>query len=120
MTDLGTGTLGGILGLYLLARSVAAIQAIVGTIAEIDQISSQIAAAVDQQGAATREIAGNVQQAAEGTREVSDNIHSVTHASTEAGTATNRLLGAANGLTSQSGRLKSEVDQFLGSLRVAS
>ena len=29
-------------------------------------------------------------------------------------------LGAANGLTSQSGRLKSEVDQFLGSLRVAS
>jgi len=100
--------------------AVNAIQAIVGTIAEIDQISSQIATAVDQQGAATREIAGNVQQAADGTREVSDNIHSVTDASTEAGTATNRLLGAASGLTSQSGRLKSEVDQFLGSLRVAS
>jgi methyl-accepting chemotaxis protein len=99
--------------------AVNAIQAIVGTIAEIDAISNQIAASVDQQGAATREIAGNVQQAAEGTREVSDNIHSVTDASNEAGVATSRLLEAANGLSSQSGRLKSEVDEFLGSLKVA-
>ncbi len=99
--------------------AVTAIQTIVGTIAEIDQISSQIAAAVDQQGAATREIAGNVLQAADGTREVSDNIHSVNHASSEAGVATGRLLEAANGLSSQSERLKSEVGQFLGSLRVA-
>ena len=46
-------------------EAVSAIQAIGGTIAEIDEISNEIAAAVDQQGAATREIAGNVQQAAE-------------------------------------------------------
>ena len=38
---------------------------------------AQIAAAVDQQGAATQEIAGNVQQAANGTREVNANILSV-------------------------------------------
>jgi methyl-accepting chemotaxis protein len=99
--------------------AVNAIQAIAGTIAEIDEISSQISTAVDQQGAATREIAGNVQQAASGTREVSDNIQSVTRASDEASVSTGRLLDAANGLSSQSGRLKSEVDQFLGSLRVA-
>ena len=99
--------------------AVNAIQAIVGTIAEIDEISSQIASAVDQQGAATREIAGNVQQAAEGTRDVSDNIHSVTNASNEAGVATGQLLEAANGLSSQSTRLKSEVDHFLGSMKVA-
>jgi methyl-accepting chemotaxis protein len=100
-------------------EAVNAIQAIVGTIAEIDEISSQIATSVDQQGAATREIAGNVLQAAEGTREVSDNIHSVTDASNEAGAATGRLLNAANGLSSQSEKLKSEVDHFLGSLRAA-
>src|ERR1700761_6848845 len=99
--------------------AVTAIQEIGETIAEIDGISSQIATAVDQQGAATREIAGNVQQAADGTREVNDNIHSVTDASNEAGIATGRLLDAANGLSSQSDRLKSEVDQFLGSLKVA-
>jgi methyl-accepting chemotaxis protein len=99
--------------------AVDAIQAIVSTIAEIDQISSQIATAVDQQGAATREIAGSVQQAADGTREVADNIHSVTHASNEAGAAAGRLLDAANGLSSQSDRLKTEVDHFLGSLKAA-
>jgi len=100
-------------------EAVNAIQAIVGTIAEIDEISSQIATSVDQQGAATREIAGNVLQAADGTREVTDNIHNVTRASNEAGVAIGRLLDAANGLSSQSERLKSEVGQFLGSLRVA-
>ena len=100
-------------------EAVNAIQAIGGTIAEIDEISNEIAAAVDQQGAATREIAGNVQQAADGTREVNDNIMSVSRASEEAGRATSKLLDAANGLSSQSDRLKSEVDGFLGSLHVA-
>ncbi len=100
-------------------EAVSAIQAIGGTISEIDEISNEIAAAVDQQGAATREIAGNVQQAADGTREVNDNILSVGRASEEAGRATSKLLDAANGLTSQSDRLKSEVDSFLGSLHVA-
>jgi methyl-accepting chemotaxis protein len=100
-------------------EAVNAIQAIGGTIAEIDEISSQIAAAVDQQGAATSEIAGNVQQAAVGTRDVSENIIAVTRASDEAHVATSRLLEAANGLSSQSTQLKSEVDGFLGSLRVA-
>ena len=98
-------------------EAVSAIQVIGGTIAEIDEISSQISAAVDQQGIATREIAGNVQQAAEGTKDVNDNILSVTRASDEAGVATSRLLDAANGLTTQSDRLKSEVGQFLGSLQ---
>jgi methyl-accepting chemotaxis protein len=100
-------------------QAVNAIQAIGGTIAEIDEISSQIAAAVDQQGAATREIAGNVQQAADGTKEVSQNIQSVTEAANEAGAATTRLLDAANGLSSQSGQLKSEVSRFIGSMKVA-
>ena len=100
-------------------QAVSAIQAIGGTIAEIDAISNEIAAAVDQQGAATREIAGNVQQAANGTRDVNNNILSVSRASEAASQATSKLLDAANGLSSQSDRLKSEVDSFLGSLHVA-
>jgi methyl-accepting chemotaxis protein len=100
-------------------QAVSAIQAIGGTIAEIDGISNQIAAAVGQQGAATREIAGNVQQAANGTRDVNTNILSVSRASEQAGQATSKLLDAANGLSSQSDRLKSEVESFLGSLHAA-
>jgi methyl-accepting chemotaxis protein len=100
-------------------EAVAAIQAIGGTIAEIDEISHAIAAAVDQQGAATRDIVGNAQQAANGTRNVNDKLLSVTRASNEAGMAASSLLNAANGLSLQSERLKSEVDGFLGSLRAA-
>ena len=100
-------------------QAVSAIQAIGGTIAEIDEISNQIATSVDQQGVATREIAGNVQRAADGTRAVNGNIVSVSRASDEAGNAATRLLDAANGLSSQSARLKSEVDGFLGSLNAA-
>src|SRR6201996_518392 len=99
--------------------AVHAIQAIGSTIAEIDRISSEIAGAVDQQGLATREIAGNVQQAASGTREVSSNIQNVTRASDEAGAAASRLLDAANGLSSQSDRLKAEVGGFIKSLVAA-
>jgi methyl-accepting chemotaxis protein len=100
-------------------EAVDAIQAIGGVIAEIDGISNEIAAAVEQQGAATKEIAGNVQRAAGGTSEVSNNIVSVSRASEEAGAATSKILEAATGLSSQSERLKSEVDRFLGSLHAA-
>jgi methyl-accepting chemotaxis protein len=100
-------------------QAVSAIATIGGTIAEIDQISGEIAAAVNQQGAATREISGNLQQAADRTRDVSKGILSVNQASEQAGEATAQLLDAANGLTSQSESLKTELDGFLSSLRAA-
>jgi methyl-accepting chemotaxis protein len=100
-------------------EAVTAIQGIGGTIAEINDISNAIAAAVEEQGAATGEISGNVQQAANGTAEVNDNIVGVARASSEAGAAASKLLGAANGLSSQSERLRSEVDSFLASVRAA-
>jgi methyl-accepting chemotaxis protein len=99
--------------------AVSAIQAIGGTIAEIDAISNEIATAVEQQGLATREISGNVQQAADGTRNVNNSIVSVSRTSEEAGQAASKLLEAANGLSSQSERLKAEVGSFLGSLNAA-
>jgi methyl-accepting chemotaxis protein len=100
-------------------EAVSAIQAIGGTIAEINHISTAIAAAVEQQGVATREISGNVQQAANGTKDVNDNIVGVAHASDELGTSASKLLDAANGLSSQSERLKFEVGSFLESVRAA-
>ena len=66
-------------------EAVIAIQAFVGTIAEINEISSAIASAVDQQTGATREIAGNVHQAATGTVEVKANILGVRQAANETG-----------------------------------
>jgi methyl-accepting chemotaxis protein len=51
--------------------SVNAIKEISGTIERLSEISSTIAAAVEEQGAATQEISRNVQQAAQGTMQVS-------------------------------------------------
>ena len=99
--------------------AVTAIRSIGNTISEINEVTTAIAAAVEQQGAATGEISGNVQQAANGTRDVSDNITGVARASGEAGAAASKLLNAANGLSSQSEQLRGAVDSFLGSIRAA-
>jgi methyl-accepting chemotaxis protein len=44
-------------------------------------MSTAIASAVEEQGAATQEISRNIQQAAQGTQEVAGNITGVTQAS---------------------------------------
>jgi methyl-accepting chemotaxis protein len=65
--------------------SVSAIKEISGTIERLSEISSTIAAAVEEQGAATQEISRNVQQAAMGTQQVSSNVTDVQRGATERG-----------------------------------
>jgi methyl-accepting chemotaxis protein len=97
--------------------SVEAMKGIGETIAKMNQIASAIAAAVEEQGAATQEIARNVQQAAAGTGEVSSNISGVTQAADEAGKAASELRDAAASLGTQSGQLRQAVDGFLAKVR---
>ncbi len=99
--------------------SVAAIGEISGTIGRLSEISSAIAAAVEQQGAATHEIARNVQQAAQGTQQVSANVGDVQRGAAETGSASSRVLTAAQMLSRDSNRLKLEVGKFLASVRAA-
>ena len=99
--------------------SVESIKHIGKVIGEINEISTTIAAAVEEQGAATQEIARNVQQAAKGTEEVSANISGVTQASQETGNAANLVLNASSELAQQSETLRTEVDKFLGQIRAA-
>ena len=75
--------------------SVNAIKEISGTIERLSEISSTIAAAVEEQGAATQEISRNVQQAAHGTQQVSSNITDVQRGATETGSASSQVLTAA-------------------------
>ena len=83
------------------------------TIEKLSEISSAIASAVEQQGAATQNISRNVQQAADGTRQVSTNIAEVQRGATETGTASSQVLTAAQTLSADSNRLKAEVRRFL-------
>ena len=100
-------------------ESVSAIKEISGTIEKLSEISSTIAAAVEEQGAATQEISRNVQQAAQGTQQVSSNISDVQRGANETGSASSQVLSAAQTLSVDSGRLKSEVSKFLNSVRAA-
>jgi methyl-accepting chemotaxis protein len=99
--------------------SVHAIREISGTIERLSEISSTIAAAVEEQGAATQEISRNVQQAAEGTHQVSSNITHVQRGATETGSASSQVLSSAQMLSGDSNRLKTEVSKFLSSVRAA-
>ncbi|EJN05930.1 methyl-accepting chemotaxis protein [Bradyrhizobium sp. YR681] len=99
--------------------SVGAIKDISNTIEKLSEISSTIAAAVEEQGAATQEISRNVQQAAEGTHQVSANITDVQRGASETGSASSQVLSAAQMLSGDSNRLKLEVGRFLTTVRAA-
>lgn len=100
-------------------ESVSAIKQIGNTIGEISGIASEIASAVEQQGAATREIAQNVQRVAQGTQKVAGNITEVNRGATETGVASEQVLNSAKTLSSESSRLRAELDRFMGNIRAA-
>ena len=99
--------------------AVSAIRNISTTIGEINDVTTAIAAAVEEQGAATREIARNIQHAAGGTSEVSSNIVGVSNASTEAGAAAGQVLSASDALRHEAEVLRAEIDAFLSNIRAA-
>jgi methyl-accepting chemotaxis protein len=101
------------------SHSVGAVAEIGETIRRINEIATSIAAAVEQQGAATQEIARNVQQASAGTTEVSMNITGVSKAANDTGAASTQVLGTAGELAQQSEALRYQVESFLGNIRAA-
>ena len=99
--------------------SVATIKEISGTIDLMSEISSTIAAAVEEQGAATQEIARNVQQAAQLSARVAANITDVDRGNSETGAASVQVLTAAQSLSRESNHLQTEVQNFLSTIRAA-
>jgi methyl-accepting chemotaxis protein len=99
--------------------AVGAIRNIGTTIGEINEVTTAIAASVEEQGVATREIARNIQHAAGGTSEVSSNIVGVSTASAEAGSAASEVLSASGALRREADVLRSEIDAFLTNIRAA-
>ena len=100
-------------------ESVAAIKEIGGTIGQISAIASEIASAVEQQSAATQEIARNVQNVAQGTHQATGNIMQVNRGATETGSASEEVLHSAKTLSSESTRLREELDRFMANIRAA-
>ncbi|MGZ5876229.1 MAG: methyl-accepting chemotaxis protein [Bradyrhizobium sp.] len=99
--------------------SVIAIKEISGTIGRVSEIAAAIAAAIEEQGAATQEIARNVQQAAIGSTQVATSIADVNRGAGDTGSASSQVLASAQMLSNENKRLKVEVVKFLATVRAA-
>ncbi|MFO1019559.1 MAG: methyl-accepting chemotaxis protein [Planctomycetales bacterium] len=97
--------------------AVSAIGSIGQIIGKINEISTTIASAVEEQTAATSEISRNVSEAARGTAEVSNNISGVSQAATESGKGASDILVASEGLSQESVRLDAVTTEFLKKMR---
>ena len=93
--------------------------AIRDTIVKISDIAVTIAAAVEEQGAATRDIARSVQAAASGTRDVATRIEEVRQAAGETGGAATQVNATAGELSQQAEALRRQVRDVLATLRAA-
>ncbi|MEH2568401.1 methyl-accepting chemotaxis protein [Bradyrhizobium sp. AZCC 2289] len=97
--------------------SVEAVREIGNAVREINAVTSNIAGAVGQQDAATREISVNAQMAAQGNGTLVVNIGSLRDAMSQTSTAAESVLAVSSELTATAATLSREVEKFFGTLR---
>jgi methyl-accepting chemotaxis protein len=97
--------------------SIEAMAEITTIIGRLDEVTAVIAAAVEQQSATTREIASKVQSVTAAASGTADAMKLMVTVSDRASTASDEVLGTADGIGQEAGRLHTEVEQFLASVR---
>src|SRR5215469_4542641 len=100
-------------------NAVDAVREIGGAVRGINEITTAIAGAVNEQDAATREISANAQSAAQGNEGLVTNISSLSAAIGETNTAAASVLSASDDLATVAETLSREVDKFFHNLRTA-
>jgi methyl-accepting chemotaxis protein len=118
-TAKATAEIGENIGLIQVStrNAVDAVREIGVAVRDINQVTSNIAGAIEQQDAATREISANAQKAALGNETLVVNIGSLNDAISETNKAATSVLSASSGLTSTAEILSREVDRFFCNLR---
>ena len=96
-----------------------AISEISDVIRGLNEISTTIAAAVEQQGAATQEIADGADRTASGAEGMLKNIAGVRDAATAAGAATSQVEDASSAVGAGAARLRGDIESFLQQIRAA-
>jgi methyl-accepting chemotaxis protein len=99
------------------ATSVESIRKIAGIMGKIENVTSSVAAAIEEQSAATGEISTNIQRAANGTHTLSENVAGVNEAISETNRSASAVAQASNELSDQSRNLSREVRHFFEVLR---
>jgi methyl-accepting chemotaxis protein len=99
--------------------AVSAIRTITAVIGDINEMSSAIAGAVEQQGAAIQEIVRNVDMAATGTKAIANSIGEVAAAAHTTGETAGTIERTAANLQRQNDALKAAVVAFLDDVKAA-
>lgn len=95
------------------AGAVGAIGRIAGRMREIDSCATIVAAAIEEQSAATSEISQNVAGAANGARSIGTTLDDVVGAATGTSAAAESVLTAAQAVETAASELRDEVAGFL-------
>ncbi|BAI71729.1 methyl-accepting chemotaxis protein [Azospirillum sp. B510] len=101
------------------SQTVTAIGGIGGTVTRIEENISAVAAAVEEQNAATAEIGRNVRQAADGTGQVSHSATLVGTQASRAGAMAKEVLSMADALKHNADGLRRDVADFIAKIRAA-
>ena len=86
---------------------------------DFTSVATTISDAVAQQSTATQEIARSVQSVAQGTQEAAANVMQVNRGATETGSASEEVLSSARSLSTESTRLREQLDRFMANIRAA-
>jgi methyl-accepting chemotaxis protein len=101
------------------AQTIESVNDIISQITAVDDKTTSVASAIEQQTATTNEISQSVAQAASGTGKVSQNIEDVQKVTNESAESTEKLKTAADDLLSQASNLKGAVNGFLKEIRAS-
>ncbi|MBP2308190.1 HAMP domain-containing protein [Azospirillum melinis] len=99
--------------------AVSAIDDIGRTISRIDEITAMVAAAVEEQSAATDEIARSINHASDAVQSIADTVVSVDDAVNRTGSAAAQVVDATRALSQRSESLSEDIDRLLGRIRAA-
>ncbi len=101
----------------MISEAVVAIEHVDGTIGELNRISSTIASAVEQQGAASQEISCSISDAARNSHQVTENAEALNGLAHENDRAAADMSRHASDLETQIANLSEQVDAFLEGIR---
>jgi methyl-accepting chemotaxis protein len=100
------------------ADAVDAIRSVAGRMREISEYTCAVAAAVEQQSAATSEISQNVTSAAQGTVTAVNVLGAMEGAASETRSFAQTVLDASKSVENEVGKLRGEVETFLAKVAV--
>ena len=100
-------------------EAVTDMNALVTEMKDVNQMTTEIAGAINQQNSTNVEIDQNIRNTAEGIHNISESIQSVTDATSQSKSASNDLSGIATDIDQQSTNLHDALKSFLDHMRAA-